>query len=112
MTEQTEWRHGDVSVIACTDGRWWLVAGRNAAGKVDKDICPDPQALAEFVDSQQPKPRYEVRQVSVSGNLNATAYPFRVIDHKLDREMVAGSFDVRIAKHLADWLNAQEATDA
>lgn len=108
QTEQTEWRSGGVVVTEYDLVRnYWHVSAARYGYTISKTLCPDPQALAKFIDSQQPKPRYVSGRDDDSGTLSLVRdgmKPVVLVSNSSD------DLDARdIAEHLADWLNAREA---
>lgn len=88
---------------------FWAVLPPGATSPYDipKDLCPDPQLLADQVAEQQPKPRYVVRR---EGDYE-TAY-----DTKMD--LVGAWFNIQVfpdarerAEQAAADLNARAVSD-
>lgn len=101
MTEQTEWRSGDVRVTH--DLKDWSIEIGDQANEffVSKKLTRDPQALAEFIDSQQPQPRYYTYHID--------DLPWRVIDDSTTtRSQVAICHDEVHARLIVKALNEHE----
>jgi hypothetical protein len=113
MTEQTEWRSGDVVVIEQpeSDDLWWVVAdhlavdGVSDAGSVPKALFPDPQFLAEQVNAQQPKPRWRTVGCDIYDHENSDLYAPAVRAYGA----VHYGSDPDLAERIASLLNADEA---
>lgn len=105
MTEQTEWRSGDVVVEEDVEDWSVQIASDDIEFFVSKKLARDPQALAEFIDSQQPKPRFYVRaEAGKKPQLMERTAP--------GSKPLAYFFDAGDAIRCAQLLNAQESTDA
>jgi hypothetical protein len=110
MTEQTEWRAGDVVVKESIIDRDWclLVLPNGERVTLPKAAFPDPQALADFVDSQQPKPRWIVRD----SDGGAWEYDIRGPVGSVHSKIVAQCNDPAIAELIATALIARDADEA
>lgn len=110
MSEPEKWTSGDVVVERHREDRhWWVTPPTEGCFLVPKSAFPDPQALAEFIDSQQPKPRWRRDGAYVVSRDESIS--IRVL-HLDVPDLDAGQVAERIARLLNDDEAAEAAFDA
>lgn len=109
-TESYTSKDGRVTVRSLTtdSNLWEVVAPCDVGDIVRKDLCPDPQLLADQVAEQLPKPRYYVDVTTLNACVRDRGRPDWLSAHSQDRHPDA----VGAANREADWLNERAEQEA